>query len=118
MGQLSTHVLDTSAGLPAAALRIELHELTGAAAPRLLRSVITGANGRSTAPLLADTEFHPGQYTLTFHVAEYFRGRGIQLPSPPFLDEVVVRIGIAAADQHYHIPLLVSPWSYSVYRGG
>jgi len=118
MGQLTTHVLDTSAGLPAAALRIELHGLPGHAAPRLLRSVITGANGRSPAPLLADAEFQPGQYALTFFVAEYFRGRGVQLPSPPFLDEVIVRIGIAAADQHYHVPLLVSPWSYSVYRGG
>lgn len=118
MGQLTTHVLDTSAGLPAAALRIELHELPENSAPRLLRSVITGANGRLTAPLLADAEFHPGHYTLTFFVAEYFRGRGLELPTPPFLDEVIVRIGIAAADQHYHVPLLVSPWSYSVYRGG
>jgi 5-hydroxyisourate hydrolase len=117
MGQLTTHVLDTSAGLPAAAIRIELHEL-GGASPRLLRSVSTGANGRCSEPLLADGEFRPGRYTLTFFLAEYFRGRGVALPSPAFLDEVTVRIGIAEAAQHYHVPLLISPWSYSVYRGG
>lgn len=117
MGQLTTHVLDTSAGLPAAAIRIELHEL-GGGAPRLLRSLITGANGRCEAPLLAEAEFHPGRYTLTFFVGEYFRARGVLLPTPAFLDEVTVRIGIAEAAQHYHVPLLISPWSYSVYRGG
>jgi len=117
MGQLTTHVLDTSSGLPAAAIRIELHEL-GGSGPRLLCSMITGTNGRCAAPLLAEAEFHPGRYTLTFFVAEYFRGRGVELPSPPFLDEVIVRIGIAEAAQHYHVPLLISPWSYSVYRGG
>jgi 5-hydroxyisourate hydrolase len=118
MGQLTTHVLDTSAGLPAAALRIELQRIHESSAPQLLRSVITNASGRCAAPLLLDGEFHSGHYALTFFVAEYFRGRGVQLPSPPFLDEVIVRIGIAAADQHYHVPLLISPWSYSVYRGG
>jgi 5-hydroxyisourate hydrolase len=117
MGQLTTHVLDTSAGLPAEAMRIELHEL-GAPLPRLLRSVTTGANGRCAAPLLAEAEFRPGRYSLTFHVAEYFRGRGLDLPVPAFLDEIIVRIGIAEAVQHYHVPLLISPWSYSVYRGG
>ena len=117
MGQLTTHVLDTSAGVPAAAIRIELHEL-GGASPRLLRSVVTGTNGRCTAPLLAEAEFRAGLYTLTFFVAAYFRARGVSLPSPPFLDEIIVRIGIAEAEQHYHVPLLISPWSYSVYRGG
>jgi 5-hydroxyisourate hydrolase len=117
MGQLTTHVLDTSAGVPAAAVRIELHAL-GAESPRLLRTLVTGTNGRCAAALLADTEFHAGRYTLTFFVAEYFRARGVQLPTPPFLDEVVVRIGIAQPEQHYHVPLLISPWSYSVYRGG
>jgi 5-hydroxyisourate hydrolase len=80
--------------------------------------VATGRDGRCHAPLLAGDEFRPGRYALTFHVAEYFRGRAVVLPDPPFLEEVVVRIGIAQADQHYHVPLLVSPWSYSVYRGG
>ncbi|MGA3159096.1 MAG: hydroxyisourate hydrolase [Steroidobacteraceae bacterium] len=117
MGQLTTHVLDTSAGLPAAALRIELHQL-GGPLPQLLCSATTGANGRCAAPLLAEAEFRPGRYALTFHVAEYFRGRGLALPTPAFLDEVIVRIGIAEAAQHYHVPLLISPWSYSVYRGG
>jgi 5-hydroxyisourate hydrolase len=117
MGQLTTHVLDTSAGLPAAAIRIELHEITPTG-PLLLRTVVTGANGRSALPLLAEGDFRPGRYTLTFFVADYFRGRGVELPTPPFLDEVLVRVGIAQAEQHYHVPLLISPWSYSVYRGG
>jgi len=117
MGQLTTHVLDTNAGIPAAAIRIELHAL-GGSAPRLLCSVLTAANGRCAAPLLAEADFHAGLYTLTYFVADYFRARGIPLSSPPFLDEIMVRIGIAEAAQHYHVPLLISPWSYSVYRGG
>jgi 5-hydroxyisourate hydrolase len=117
MGQLTTHVLDTSAGVPAAAIRIVLHAV-GGAAPRLLCSIVTGANGRCAAPLLAEADFQPGCYALTFFVADYFRARGVPVSSPPFLDEVIVRIGIAEASEHYHVPLLISPWSYSVYRGG
>jgi 5-hydroxyisourate hydrolase len=117
MGQLTTHVLDISAGLPAAGIRIELHELA-AMTPRLLAAVATGIDGRCPAPLLSGTGFRSGRYALTFHVAEYFLGRGAALPVPPFFEDVVVRIGIADAEQHYHVPLLISPWSYSVYRGG
>ena len=117
MGQLTTHVLDTSAGVPAAGIRIELRELSPSA-PALLASVSTGSDGRCAAPLLAGTAFRAGRYALTFHVAEYFRGRGLALPQPAFLEEVVVQIGIAHPEQHYHVPLLLSPWSYSVYRGG
>jgi hydroxyisourate hydrolase len=117
MGQLTTHVLDTTAGVPAAGVRIELHELSRAS-PNLLASVFTGSDGRCPAPLIAGDAFRVGRYALTFHVAEYFRARGVSLPEPAFIEEAVIRIGIANPDQHYHVPLLVSPWSYSVYRGG
>ena len=117
MGQLTTHVLDTSAGRPAAGIRVELHELV-AAEPKLLAATTTGADGRCAAPLLTGSGFRSGRYALTFHVAEYFLARGVKLPVPAFLEDVVVRIGIAEPSEHYHVPLLVSPWSYSVYRGG
>jgi 5-hydroxyisourate hydrolase len=117
MGQLTTHVLDIGAGLPAAGVRIEVHELT-AATHKLLASAATGSDGRCAAPLLAGADFRAGRYAISFHVAAYFRGRGIELPEPPFFDEVLIRVGIAHSEQHYHVPLLISPWSYSVYRGG
>ncbi len=116
MGQLTTHVLDISAGLPAAGVRIELHAYT-AAGLQLLATTATGADGRLTAPLLSGADFRTGSYQLTFHTADYFRGRGVKLPQPAFLEEASIRIGIAT-DQHYHVPLLIAPWSYSVYRGG
>jgi 5-hydroxyisourate hydrolase len=84
----------------------------------LLAATVTGRDGRCPAPLLAGDSFRSGRYALTFHVAEYFLARGMKLPVPAFLDDVVVRIGIADATEHYHVPLLISPWSYSVYRGG
>ena len=117
MGQLTTHVLDISAGLPAGGLRIDLHALLPGEAA-LVTSVTTGADGRVPKPLLAGADFRAGRYTLTFYVASYFRGRGVVLPDPAFIEEAVIRIGIAHPDQHYHVPLLIAPWSYSVYRGG
>ena len=117
MGQLTTHVLDISAGLPAAGLQIEVHEWL-AGAPALITTVATGKDGRAPAPLVADIAFRTGRYTLTFHTASYFRAGGVILPEPAFLEEAVISIGIAHPDQHYHVPLLISPWSYSVYRGG
>jgi 5-hydroxyisourate hydrolase len=117
MGQLTTHVLDISSGQPAAGIRIEVHELT-AASPVLLTSTATGKDGRCAHPLLAGAAFRVGRYTMTFYLAEYFRTRGVALPEPAFIEDAVIRIGIAHAEQHYHVPLLVSPWSYSVYRGG
>lgn len=117
MGQLTTHVLDISAGLPAAGVRIDLHErLSASSAP--LATVTTGKDGRVAAPLLAGEAFRAGRYTLTFHVASYFRSRGVVLPEPAFIEEAVIQIGVAHPDQHYHVPLLIAPWSYSVYRGG
>ena len=117
MGQLTTHVLDISGGLPAAGVGIELSDATGPTA-RLLMSTRTGRDGRCAAPLLAGADFCAGRYILTFHLAAYFRERGITLPEPAFLEQAIIPIGIAHTEQHYHVPLLISPWSYSVYRGG
>ena len=116
MGKLTTHVLDVTAGVPAAGLRFELHELQSGS-PRKLTEQCTNQLGRSPQPLLEGEALRVGRYQLTFHAAEYFRARGTPLPEPPFLDAVVVAFGIASPSQDYHIPLLVSPWSYSTYRG-
>ena len=117
MGKLTAHVLDTHAGIPAGGVRIELRELTSTGS-QLLGVFVTAENGRCAEPLLQDERFQRGRYELTFHVADYFRARNVALPDPAFLEEALVRIGIAHADQHYHVPLLITPWSYSVYRGG
>jgi 5-hydroxyisourate hydrolase len=116
MGKLTTHVLDTHAGSPAAGVRIELHEV-GEAGLVPIAERTTGADGRCTGPLLDGSRFRAGRYVLTFHIGEYFRARGVVLPDPPFIDDAVVHFGIAEPDQSYHVPLLVTPWSYSVYRG-
>jgi 5-hydroxyisourate hydrolase len=110
MTTLSTHVLDTMHGRPAAGLTLVLSGADG----ELARGT-TDADGR--CPGLAPGELAPGRYTLRFAVADYFRGAGVVLPDPPFLDEVAVEFGIAAGGGHYHVPLLVSPYSYSTYRG-
>ena len=78
----------------------------------------TGTDGRCAAPLVAGEAFRAGRYSLTFFVADYFRSRGLALPAPAFIEDAVIRIGVAHPNEHYHVPLLVSPWSYSVYRGG
>ena len=114
MGRLTTHVLDTAHGIPARGMRVELHP--GDSGERLA-DLSTNADGRANAPLLEGATLRAGRYTLTFHVAEYFRAAGVALPDPPFLDTVRIDFGIANADQHYHVPLLVSPWCYSTYRG-
>jgi len=117
VGQLTTHVLDTTAGLPAAGVRIDVRSL-GSGASKLLANLATGKDGRCPGPLLAGAAFQAGRYALTFHLAEYFRARSLILPEPAFLEEAVIHIGIAHPNEHYHVPLLISPWSYSVYRGG
>jgi 5-hydroxyisourate hydrolase len=114
MGRLTTHVLDIAAGIPAQGMRIEVQRL---APPAALGSAVTGSDGRCAKALLEGDAFARGQYELAFHVAAYFRARGASLPDPPFLDVVVIRFGIADPAAHYHVPLLVSPWSYSTYRG-
>ena len=116
MGKLTTHVLDLSAGTPAAGMRIELHD-PSVTPMRLLAQTRTNEDGRCERPLLEGSAFQGGPYLLTFYVAEYFRSRGVKLPEPPFLDEVGIRFGVADSGQSYHVPLLVSPWSYSTYRG-
>jgi 5-hydroxyisourate hydrolase len=113
MGRLTTHVLDTAHGKPGAGMRIDLFQGDG----RLLKSVETNSDGRCDAPLLEGTAFRRGVYQLVFHAGPYFAALDAELPDPPFVDQVVLRFGIAEPDQHYHVPLLVSPWSYSTYRG-
>lgn len=116
MGRLSTHVLDTAAGRPAAGMLIELAILEHDAWTTL-RSLVTNADGRTDEPLLAGETLRAGCYRLLFRVGEYFARQGQALPEPPFLDIVPIRFNVFDAAQHYHVPLLCSPWSYSTYRG-
>jgi 5-hydroxyisourate hydrolase len=116
MGRLTTHVLDTANGCPAAAMRVVLYRLE-CAVPREIKAVVLDADGRASAPLLEGAAMLPGRYRLVFAVAAYFAARGAALADPPFLDEVPIDFGIASADAHYHVPLLASPWAYSTYRG-
>lgn len=116
MARLTTHVLDTVRGGPAAGVRIDLHRLDAEGLPRHVVTVTTNSDGRSDAPLLAGDSIPAGTYRLTFHVGEYFAGAG----SPDacrFLREVPVVFGIDDPSGNYHVPLLVSPWSYTTYRG-
>jgi 5-hydroxyisourate hydrolase len=110
MGKLTTHVLDLAAGIPAAGMRIELHDPHG-----LVAEVRTNQDGRCPKPLLET--LRTGCYILTFHAAEYFRSMGVRLPEPPFIDAVTIHFGVADPALSYHVPLLVTPWSYSTYRG-
>ena len=113
--KLSTHVLDTARGCPAQGMQIELWSLA-APTPRLLKIVRTNSDGRTDQPLLTAEEMKIGQYELIFHVGDYFTGNTANPSAIPFLDRVPVRFGIAELAA-YHVPLLVSPWSYSTYRG-
>ncbi len=115
MGRLTTHVLDTARGRPASGLRVDLFTLDDGR--RLIKSITTNSDGRADAPLLEGDTCRAGLYELLFHAADYFRRDGVAIGSPPFLDDIPVRFGIADAAQHYHVPLLLSPWSYSTYRG-
>jgi 5-hydroxyisourate hydrolase len=118
MGRLSTHVLDVASGRPARGVTIELRRLAPGGATAPLARTATNEDGRTDAPLLADGALRPGSYELIFHIGDYFRAEGTTgLADPPFLDQVPIRFGISDPDGHYHVPLLVSPWSYSTYRG-
>jgi 2-oxo-4-hydroxy-4-carboxy-5-ureidoimidazoline decarboxylase len=108
-GRLSTHVLDTVAGRPAAGVKITLHEI-GASARSLLKDTVTNADGRTDAPLISGEPLRIGTYELTFHMGDYFGAAS-------FLDAVPIRFSIAEPEGHYHVPLLVTPWSYTTYRG-
>ncbi len=119
-GRLTTHVLDTARGVPAAGVAIELYRLHGEAAEekreRLAR-LVTNADGRTDRPALQGVDLRAGRYELVFLVGDYFRRTMADLPKPLFIDRVPVRFGVADPGAHYHVPLLASPWSYSTYRG-
>ncbi len=116
MGRLTTHVLDTAQGRPGAGIRVWLFRKEGENYA-LLKEVLTNADGRCDAPLLEGSSLTPGRYRLVFAAGAYFARQGARLPDPPFVDEVTLDFGIADAGAHYHVPLLVSPWSFSTYRG-
>lgn len=123
-GRLTTHVLDTVHGTPAARMAVSLYvrEVSpedGCSEGRwlLLRSVLTNEDGRVDGPMLAGEDFKPGCYRLVFDVEGYFRAKGLDLPNPAFLGKVSIDFGLADPQSHYHVPLLVSPWAYSTYRG-
>ena len=114
---LSTHVLDTAHGCPAAGMEVALYTTSGDQAT-LVKRFVLNADGRNPDGLLYDhASLLVGTYRLVFSVAGYFAGCGVSLPEPNFLNQVSIDFGVAHADQHYHVPLLVSPWSYSTYRG-
>jgi 5-hydroxyisourate hydrolase len=115
MARLSTHVLDTSKGKPAAGLKIELYKI--GSSPEYLKTVVTNQDGRTDEPLLSGETIAVGIYELIFHAGDYLRASGISLPEPAFLDDIIIRFGIAEASGHYHVPLLLSPFGYSTYRG-
>ncbi len=117
MDGLTTHVLDTARGRPAAGMQVELSRLDPSSGERQkIKAVRTNSDGRTDAPLLAADELSSGVYEIVFEVGEYFDG-ALDVTDPPFLDRVPVRFGIAESSAHYHVPLLASPWSYSTYRG-
>lgn len=115
MGRLTTHVLDTARGVPAVGMGIELFRLGGQRTS--LRKMTTNRDGRCDAPLLEGADLAAGSYELVFAVAAYFRGTGVTLADPPFLGEVPIRFAVADPAGHYHVPLLVSPFGYTTYRG-
>jgi 5-hydroxyisourate hydrolase len=115
MGRLTTHVLDTANGRPGAGIAVTVYRLDGGR--REVARTVTNNDGRCDKPLLEGAALDAGRYEIVFAAGDYFRAQGQNLPEPPFVDEVALRFGIASPDQHYHVPLLVSPWSYSTYRG-
>lgn len=116
MGKLTTHVLDAAQGRPAAGVAITLYRNLGERYA-LLKTTQTNADGRCDLPLLEGAAFSSGRYRLVFGAGAYFAAHGLALPDPPFVDEVVIDFGVAEGTAHYHVPLLVTPWSYSTYRG-
>jgi len=115
MGHLTSHVLDLVNGSPAKGLRIELYRYTPERV--LIASMATNEDGRLEAPIAQGDDFVAGTYEIVFAAGGYFRSLGMELPDPPFLDDIVIRFGVASADEHYHVPLLLSTYGYSTYRG-
>ncbi len=116
MGKLTTHVLDTMNGCPAAGMAVALYRIQDGEAS-LIKDIRLNGDGRADEALLDGAQFLPGRYRLVFQVAAYFQARGAALPEPPFLGAVPLDFGVADPGQNYHVPLLASPWSYSTYRG-
>ena len=116
MGKLSTHVLDTTQGKPGSGVKLELYALRDGQRS-LLKQETTNQDGRCDSPLLEGEAMRVGQYELVFAAGDYFAAQGVDLPSPRFIDRVTIAFGIADAGQNYHVPLVVTPWSYSTYRG-
>lgn len=114
MGRLTTHVLDTARGRPGDGITVKLFSLEGGR--HLVASAVTDSDGRTGQALLDASTYRPGTYELEFLIGAYFRQQDLVTEDPPFLDEIVIRVTLAA-DQNYHVPLLVSPWSYTTYRG-
>ena len=114
MTKLTTHCLDTFSGKPAQGVKVDVYFVSGKRTK--LNSTVLNNNGRSDKPLIEEADFKEGQYELVFYVGDYFK-KITKLSKPPFLDEVIIRFGISNPNEHYHVPLLVSPWSYSTYRG-
>jgi hydroxyisourate hydrolase len=117
MAGLTTHVLDITRGGPAEGVRVELYELSSGGGRTLVADVLTNADGRTGAPLIRAGDARVGSFELVFHAGDYFRGHGAKTADPPFLDLIPLRFAVADPKAHYHVPLLVSPWSYSTYRG-
>ncbi len=117
MAGLTTHVLDTVAGKPAAGVRIELFEWDEAGVPTRIAETRTNSDGRTDAPLIGADKARVGRFELAFHIGDYFRASGAPMANPPFLDVVPIRFSIADPGAHYHVPLAATPWSYSTYRG-
>ena len=116
MGRLTTHVLDTAHGKPGAAMRVRLYRKRGGSYDAV-KEILTNADGRCDAPLLEAEAFTAGQYRLVFSAGTYFAAQGVNVPQPAFIDEVTLDFGVADPALHYHVPLLVSPFSFSTYRG-
>lgn len=114
-GRLTTHVLDTASGRPAANVAVRLYRLDGGRAE--IAATRTNADGRCDASLLAGDAMAAGTYELEFDAGDHFAAQGVSLPEPRFLDTVVLRFGVSEPDAHYHVPLLISPYAYSIYRG-
>jgi 2-oxo-4-hydroxy-4-carboxy-5-ureidoimidazoline decarboxylase len=116
-GRLSTHVLDNHVGKPAQGIPVELVELSALGESRVIARTVTNADGRTDQPLIGGRPLPIGRYELRFSVARYYAERNVPLSDPPFLDEIPLRFAISEPENHYHVPLLVTPWSYSTYRG-
>lgn len=116
-GRLSTHVLDNHAGKPASGIALELVELAKLGEDRVIARAVTNDDGRTDQPLIGGRPLPIGRYELRFSIGKYYAERGVQTPDPPFLDEIPLRFAISEPEGHYHVPLLVTPWSYATYRG-